>query len=71
MDRFSKLAAILLQKAVDKFKALMEAEFEVRLSDDEARERAGHFLTVMKHAFYLDQMLGTRRSAKDDPVDSS
>jgi hypothetical protein len=43
---------MLPQKAVDEFKALMEAQYGVRLSEDEAREQAGHFLTVMKHAFY-------------------
>lgn len=43
---------MLPQRAVDEFKALMEAEYGVRLSEDEALEQAGYFLTVMKHALY-------------------
>ena len=50
MDRFTEIDPMLPQKAVDDFKALMGAEYRVRLSEDEAREQADHFLTVMKHA---------------------
>jgi len=45
---------MLPQKAVNGFKALMEAEFGIQLSDDEAREQAGYFLTMMKHALYAE-----------------
>lgn len=43
---------MLPQKAVDEFKALMEAGYGVQLSEDEAREQAGQVLTVMNHALY-------------------
>lgn len=46
---------MLPQKVVDEFKVLMEAEYGVQLSEDEAREQAGQVLTVMKHALYAEK----------------
>lgn len=37
----------LPQKAVDEFKQLSKQEFNIELSDDEARDRATKFLNLM------------------------